>query len=151
MMLLKSCQMLLRKNGREDCYKINLSRSCQQILPADLIHSVFEKNVCFGDIHSKSIIWNNCPVTIFRKQILLLITGVLFVGSSLLEPIFHDHFEIEHTSFECMLCSGDVSTPSEFKHSIFYQPLLDTLSVKTNDPEISPQFNIFQSRAPPKI
>lgn len=85
-----------------------------------------------------------------KSRAFLLVAGVIFVTSTALHPIYHDHYEDDYSVTECLACSKETSKPTEFTHSIAYSSLIDLISSEIDSPLISGRFTTFHSRAPPK-
>ena len=84
------------------------------------------------------------------KKYFILLTGLLFVTSVSLDPLFHGFIESESSQIECQFCKNNISIPTQSNVDLVKIFLSTTLPVEINENFISFNFNNYFSRAPPK-
>ena len=92
----------------------------------------------------------NNLVKFIGKKYFILLTGLLFVTSVSLDPLFHGFIESESSQIECQFCKNEVSDPIETKIGIVKVSLSSILKDEINENFISFNLNNYYSRAPPK-
>ena len=86
----------------------------------------------------------------FGKKYFILLTGLFFVTSLSLDPLYHEFIEDESSQIECQLCKNEVSGPIKSTVDIVKVSLSTILKVEINENFISFNLNNYYSRAPPK-
>ena len=86
----------------------------------------------------------------FGKKYFILLTGLLFVTSVSLDPLYHEFVGAESSPIECLLCKNEVSDPIKSTVGIVKVSLSTILKVEINENFISFNLNNYYSRAPPK-
>ena len=86
----------------------------------------------------------------FGKKYFILLTGLFFVTSVSLDPLYHEFVEDESSRIECQLCKNKVSGPIKSTVGIVKVSLSTILKVEINENFISFNLNNYYSRAPPK-
>ena len=86
----------------------------------------------------------------FGKKYFILLTGLFFVTSVSLDPLYHEFIEDESSQIECQLCKNEVSGPIKSTVDIVKVSLSTILKVEINENFISFNLNKYYSRAPPK-
>ena len=87
----------------------------------------------------------------FRKKTFIFLAGFLFVSSITSDPLIHDHFEDNDSFVECQLCENKTFDLADTEPSINKAYAFQKNSEEINQDFVSPVFQNFQSRAPPKI
>ena len=87
----------------------------------------------------------------FSKNTFIFLAGFLFVSSITSDPLIHDHFEDNDSFVECQLCENKTFDLTDTKLSINKAYAFQKNSEEINQDFVSPVFQNFQSRAPPKI
>ena len=85
------------------------------------------------------------------KKTFIFLAGFLFVSSITSDPLIHDHFEDNDSFVECQLCENKTFDLADTKTSINKAYAFQKNSEGINQDFVSPVFQNFQSRAPPKI
>lgn len=85
------------------------------------------------------------------KKYFILLAGLLFVTSVILDPLQHEYFESEDSKIECQFCKSEVSNPIQSNLGLVKISLSAILIARISEEFISYKFNNFSSRAPPKI
>ena len=86
----------------------------------------------------------------FGKKYFILLTGLFFVTSVSLDPLYHEFIEDESSQIECQLCKNEVSGLIKSTVDIVKVSLSTILKVEINENFISFNLNNYYSRAPPK-
>ena len=86
----------------------------------------------------------------FGKKYFILLTGLFFVTSVSLDPLYHEFIEDESSRIECQFCKNEVSGPIKSTVDIVKVSLSTILKVEINENFISFNLNKYYSRAPPK-
>ncbi len=86
----------------------------------------------------------------FGKKYFILLTGLFFVTSVSLDPLYHEFIEDESSRIECQFCKNEVSGPIKSTVDIVKVSLSTILKVEINENFISFNLNNYYSRAPPK-
>jgi hypothetical protein len=89
-------------------------------------------------------------VKFFGKKYFILVTGLLFVTSVSLDPLYHAFFQGESTQIECQFCKNEVPGTIRTNLGIDKVSLSEILKVEINENFISFNHNSYYSRAPPK-
>ena len=87
----------------------------------------------------------------FSKKTFIILAGLLFASSIISDPLIHDHFEDNDSFVECQLCENKTFDLADTEPSINKTYAFHKNSEEINQNFVSPVFQNFQSRAPPKI
>ena len=86
----------------------------------------------------------------FNKIIATFLTGFLFVTAISADPIIHEHFEDTHSTIECEFCENKTFDNSNTQLSIVKVYISEVKTDEIDEECFFPDFQNFQSRAPPK-
>ena len=85
-----------------------------------------------------------------NKNIITFAASFLFVAAISSDPLIHDHFEDIHSSVECDFCENKTFDGSNTQLSVIKVYISEVKNDEIEEDYFSPNFQNFQSRAPPK-